>query len=178
MDDTLRELDFSFAYLDDILVFSRTLEEHDQHLRTLFNRLQKHGILINPAKCVFKASEVIFLGYKVSAESSQQLEERVGHLQASPPPNTASQLRRFLGMLNFYIRFLPNAATTQAPFHDALACPRIKGSHPIAWTPDLHRAFEECKESLSRATLLAQPDLQASIAELVYGEPLKIPENY
>jgi hypothetical protein len=68
MDDTLPEPDFCFAYLDDILVLSRSLEEHEQHLRTLFDLLQKREILINPVKCVFKASEITFLGYKVSAE--------------------------------------------------------------------------------------------------------------
>jgi hypothetical protein len=67
MDDILRGLDFCFAYLDGILVFSQSLEEHEHHFRTLFNRLETNGILINPTKCVFKASEVTFLGYKVSA---------------------------------------------------------------------------------------------------------------
>jgi hypothetical protein len=85
MDDILRELDFCFAYFDDILVFSHSLEEHEQHLRTLFNQLQRYGILINPAKCVFRASEVTFLGYKVSAEGSRPLEDRVAHLQDCPP---------------------------------------------------------------------------------------------
>jgi hypothetical protein len=61
MDDTLRELDFCFAYLDDIPVFSRSLEKYEQHLRTLFDRLQKCGILMKSAKCVFKASEITFL---------------------------------------------------------------------------------------------------------------------
>jgi hypothetical protein len=64
--DILRELD-----LDDILVFSRSPEEHEQHLRILFRQLQAHGILINPAKCIFAAPEVTFLGYKVSAEGSR-----------------------------------------------------------------------------------------------------------
>jgi hypothetical protein len=62
MDEVLRGLDFCFAYLDDILVFSRSLEEHEQHLWTLFERLRRHGILVNPAKCVFSAPEVTFLG--------------------------------------------------------------------------------------------------------------------
>jgi hypothetical protein len=57
MDDILRELDFCFAYLDDILVFSRSLEEHEQHLRALFNQLKRDGIIINPSKCVFRTSE-------------------------------------------------------------------------------------------------------------------------
>jgi cleavage and polyadenylation specificity factor subunit 1 len=161
MDDVLRGLHFCFAYLDDILVFSRTLEEHEQHLRTLFGRLQRYGIIGNTAKYVFRASKVSFLGYRVSAEGSRPLEERVAHLQDSPLPKTASQLRRFLGMLNFYRRFLPQAAAARPPLHDVLSGPRVNDSHPIIWTPDFHRACEECKASLSRATLLAHPDPSA-----------------
>jgi hypothetical protein len=55
MDDILRGLDFCFAYLDHILVFSQSPEEHEDHLRTLFSQLQRYGIVINPAKCVFRA---------------------------------------------------------------------------------------------------------------------------
>jgi hypothetical protein len=86
MEDILRGLDFCFAYLDDILVLSRSLEEHEHHLRALFNQLQRYGIIINPAKYVFRAPEVTFLGYKVSAKGSQPLEERVTHLQDCPLP--------------------------------------------------------------------------------------------
>jgi hypothetical protein len=164
MDDILRGLDFCFAHLDDILVFSRSLKEHEQHLRALFNQLQRYGIIINPAKCVFRAPEVTFLGHKLSAEGSQPLEERVTHLQDCPHPKTTSQLRRFLGMVNFYRRFVPHAAAIQAPLHDVLSGPRVKGSHPITWTPEILKAFEECKASLSRATLLANPDPFALLA--------------
>jgi cleavage and polyadenylation specificity factor subunit 1 len=114
--------------------------------------------------CVFRAPEVTFLGYRLSAEGSQPLEERVTDLQNCPPTETASQLRRFLVMLNFYRRFLPHAAAIQAPLHAALSGPRMKGSHPITWTPDLHRAFDEFKASLSQATLLAHPDTSAPLA--------------
>jgi cleavage and polyadenylation specificity factor subunit 1 len=67
-------------------------------------------------------------------------------------------------MLNFYRRFLPNAASLQAPLHDALSGPRVKGSHPITWTAVLDKAFEECKASLSQAALLAHPDSTATLA--------------
>jgi Uma2 family endonuclease len=86
MDDILRGLDFRFVYLDDILVLSRSLEEHEQHLRALFTQLQRYGIIVNSAKCVFRAPEVTFLGYKVSADGPQPLEERVTYLQDSPLP--------------------------------------------------------------------------------------------
>ena len=67
-------------------------------------------------------------------------------------------------MLNFYHRFLPHAAATQAPLHTLLAGLRTKGSQSINWTSELNRGFEECKASLSRATILAYPDWNAPIA--------------
>jgi cleavage and polyadenylation specificity factor subunit 1 len=97
MDDILRDLDFCFACVGDILVFSQSPKEHEQHLRALFTQLQRYGIIINPAKCAFRAPEVTFLGYKVSAKGSQPLQERVTDLQEYQPPQYASQLRRFLG---------------------------------------------------------------------------------
>jgi cleavage and polyadenylation specificity factor subunit 1 len=165
MDDILRGLDFCFTYLEDNLVFSRSLKDHEQHLRALCTQLQRYMIIIiNPAKCIFRALEVTFIDYKVSAEGSQPLKERMTHLQDCHTPKTASQLRRFLGMLNFYRRFLPHAAATQAPLHDVIYGPRVKGSHPITWIPELLTAFEESKASLSRATLLAHLDPSAPLA--------------
>jgi hypothetical protein len=158
MDDILRGLDFCFACMDDILVFSRSLEEHEQQLRALFDQLQRYGILSNAAKCVFRAPEFTFLGHKVYTEGFQPLEEGETHLQDCPP-----QFRRIPGTLNFYRRFLPHAAATQAPLHDVFSGPRVKGSHPITWTPELLKTIEECKASLSRATLLAHPDPSASL---------------
>ena len=86
---------------------------------------------------------------------SQPLPERVVDLQVSPPPKTVSQIRRFLGMLNFYRRFLPNAATIQVPLHD------VKGCHPVNWTD---AAFNEGKASLSLAAVLAHPHPNAPLA--------------
>jgi hypothetical protein len=131
MDDIIRDLDFCFAYMDDILVFSRSPEQHERHLRTIFQQLQA-----NPAKCVFRVPEVTFLGYTVSGKGS-----RPAHLQACPPPKNVRQLLQFRC-------FMPHAAATQAPLHDTFSGPRAKGSHPITWTPELLRSFDECKTSL------------------------------
>jgi hypothetical protein len=67
-------------------------------------------------------------------------------------------------MLNFYRRFLPHVVATQAPLHGVLSGPKVKGSHPITWTPELVKAFEEYKANLSRATLLTHPDPSAPLA--------------
>jgi len=128
IDEILREFDFCFAYIDDILVYSRSPEEHERHFRTLFRQLQAYGILLNPSKCVFRATEITFLGYRISSKGSQPLPDLVADLQACPLPLTIRKLRRFLGMLNFYRRFLPDAAATQAPLHALLAGPRTKRS--------------------------------------------------
>jgi hypothetical protein len=163
MDDILRDLDLCFAYLDDIVVSSRSPEEYKQHLRTLFLQLQAYGILIKPPKGVFRFPELTFLGYKISSEGSRPLEDRVAHLQTCSPPKTLRQLRQSLGMLNFYRRFLPQTAATQAQLH-ILSAPRLKSTHPITWTQELHKNFDDCKTSFSRATLLAHPDPSAPLA--------------
>jgi hypothetical protein len=93
MDDVLRGLHFCFAYLDDILVFSQSFEEHERHLRDLFGRLQSYGIIINPTKCVFRASEVTFLGYKVSAEGSRPF----SHIT---PPRVGAGRRAILRLIS------------------------------------------------------------------------------
>jgi hypothetical protein len=67
-------------------------------------------------------------------------------------------------MLNFYRQFLRHVSATQAPPHGVLSSPRVKGSHPIFWTPELPKAFDECKASLSRATLLPHPDQSMPLA--------------
>jgi cleavage and polyadenylation specificity factor subunit 1 len=70
-------------------------------------------------------------------------------------------------MLNFYSRFIPHAAATQAPLHDILSGPKVKGSDPITWTPELLKTFEDCKASLSRSMLLAHPDTSAPLALVI-----------
>ena len=130
VDEVLRGLDFCFDYIDVILVYSRKPEEHDQHLRTLFKQLKPTGSFSNPAN-VFSETEFTFLGCRISDKGSQPLQDRVTDLQACRPPQTIRQLRRFMGMLNFYRRFLPLAATAQAPLHTLLAGPRTKSSQSV-----------------------------------------------
>jgi hypothetical protein len=67
-------------------------------------------------------------------------------------------------MLNFYLRFVPHAASSQAPLHDVLSGPKFKGSYPVTWSDALVAAFDECKASLCRAALLAHPDPTAPLA--------------
>ena len=154
-----------YAYIDDVLVASTSKDEHEQHLRTLSQRFSEYGVLLNPAKCFFfGGKEVTFLGYTVSAEGTRPLEEKVAAINRFKQPALVKNLSPFLGMLNFYRRFIPQAASIQAPLHAALAGHKVKGSQPVDWTPTMVQAFEDCKASLSRATLLADPDPSATLA--------------
>lgn len=162
VDDMMRGLDFVYCYLDDFLVYSRDEVEHEDHLRQVFTRLKNYGMVINVAKCVFGAPEVTFLGYRISHSGTKPLDEKVQALRDFPPPKDVRALRRFLGMANFYRRFLPNAAQIQAPLN-ALLTGATKGSTPITLTGEAHRAFLKTKESLSNAALLAHPNSQAKL---------------
>lgn len=164
LDEVLRDLDFCHSYIDDILVSSRDTSSHLEHLKQVFERLSQYGILINESKCRFGVSEVDFLGYRVTAEGTFPIADRVKTIQEYPPPKTVKGLRRFLGMINFYRRFLPHASEEQAPLHQMLAGPTVKGSTTLTWTPQLPESFDKCKSSLSRMTLLAHPVHNAPLA--------------
>ncbi|CAK9794553.1 Transposon Tf2-8 polyprotein [Anthophora plagiata] len=81
---------------------------------------EQYSVVLNPRKCVFGEIEVKFLGYIVSKEGSSPCTEKVKTMRDFPEPVTAKQLRRFLGMINFYRRFIPRAAQAQAPLNDLL----------------------------------------------------------
>ncbi len=110
MDRVLANLNFVFAYLDDIIVASRTEAEHLQHLHLLFQRLSQFGLVIYGKKCVFGQASVDFLGHRVSSQGALPLRDHVQAILDFPQPQLVKQLQGFLGSVNFYCRFLPRAA--------------------------------------------------------------------
>lgn len=163
VDEITRGLDYVYAHLDDFLTYSKSEEEHEEHLREVFRRLKQYGMLLNTSKCVLGASEVTFLGYSISGRGTKPLDTKVRAIQDFPVPTNVRQLRAFLGMLNFYRRFLPRAALIQAPLH-ALLTGATKGSQQIQLTGEALSAFQACKESLANAALLAHPECTAKLA--------------
>ena len=129
IDEVLRDLKFCYAYIDDILVFSRSEEEHRTHLRLLFQRLAAYGLILNVQKCHFGQPEVRFLGYMVSATGIRPPTDRVQAILDYPLPKTAQGLRRFIGMFDFYRRFIKHASKLEAPLHDALRLTRLSTNH-------------------------------------------------
>ena len=150
MDRVTIGLDFCFTYIDDILIASQNETQHKEHLRILFGRLQQHGIAINPNKCVFRQKSVNFLGHMISAEGIKPLPEKVQAIVDFQEPATEKGLRRFLGMLNFYNRFLKDIASIQAPLLKVISGRKRNNNAKIEWTPELKQSFRRVKEHLAR----------------------------
>ena len=157
MDTACRGLNFVFVYLDDILIFSQSQEEHEAHLRQLFGRLQEHGLVISLSKCQFGVNEIDFLGHRVNQQGVFPLPEKVDAFRSFPGPTTVKQLQECLGMVNFYHRFVPSAAALMQPLYKA-----IDMKHKLlVWTSELDAAFRQSKEALAKATMLVHPGHEA-----------------
>ena len=154
MNEVLRGLNFVFCYIDDILIFSKDLEEHRKHLALVFKRLGYYGLVLNKEKCIFAAGEITFLGHHVSENGVAPLESKVEAVRNFTKPSTMKGLRRFLGMVNFYRRFLPGAAKAMAPLH-ALLSPNKVSRKPIEWNELANESFCAIKQKLAEATMLA-----------------------
>ena len=140
-----------------MLVASSSEDEHKEHLRLLFSRLHDFGIVLNPAKCVFGVSFLTFLGHHVNGNGIQPTKERVKEIHEFARPTSIRQLRRFLGLLNFYRRFIPNAATILTPLTDILRNQPKRSLKAFEWTDERNDAFEKAKDELAKTTLLVHP---------------------
>ena len=161
MDGILQDIDFAFVYLDDILVASVSKSQHMEHLRRIFELLSSNGLVINKSKCVFGVSELDYLGHKVTKNGISPLPSRIQAINEFPTPKTRRELQRFLGMINYYHRFMSGIAFKLTPLHVASAG---RGKE-ITWAPQCQQAFEEAKIALSSSTLLhhPRPDAESSI---------------
>ena len=156
IDQVLRGLPFAYAYLDDLLIASASMEDHLTHLRQVLQRLSDHGMVINPSKCVLGASELDFLGHRVTACGIRPLEDKVSAIRNFPQPSSLRGLREFLGMVNFYHRFIPNCAGLLQPLNQLLSSPKHTSSQ-LTWVEAATTAFHTIKQVLADATLLVHP---------------------
>ncbi|ROT82713.1 transposon Ty3-G gap-Pol polyprotein [Penaeus vannamei] len=115
INDVTRGLGGVFAYIDDILVARASETDHAHHLCALFGRLQEAGIVINPGKCLFGVTSLSFLGHTVTPKGITPT-QKIATIRKFPKPATEKQLRKSLGMFNFYRRFVPPSAQLQ-PLH-------------------------------------------------------------
>ena len=143
METLLQGLPGVCLYLDDILVTSQSDQEHLTNLSAVLQKLAAAGMKLKPNKCFFMLQKVEYLGHKILAKGLEPTQEKVQAIIDAPAPRNVSQLKSFLGMLNYYGKFLPNLSTCLAPLCSLLQ----KRSHWL-WGPKQHKAFEEAKSLL------------------------------
>ena len=144
---------FVVVYFDDILIYSRSLEEHVTHLRLVLSVLKEEKLFANLVKCSFCTEKVVFLGFVVSTKGVEMDEEKVKAIQEWPTPTTISQVRSFHGLASFYRRFVRDFSNIAAPLTKV-----IKKNESFKWGEEQERAFNTLKEKLSSAPLLILPD--------------------
>ncbi|CAI2730875.1 unnamed protein product [Schistosoma spindalis] len=160
IDSIVRDLDFVHVYIDDLLIASSNVDEHYQHLTLLFQRLSDNGIVVNPEKCELGKSEIIFLGHIIRQEGILPCEDKIRAIKEYNVPSSIKELKAFLGLVNFYRRFIPHAAERLRPLTDLLrGNPRKLELNDTART-----AFSEIKTALAEVTLLAHPDPSATLS--------------
>ena len=160
MDSILGDLPFCFTYVDDILVFSNNLEAHVDHLRQVLLLCCQQGLTIGLPKCEFAVPKIEVLGHVLLATGCSPLTKHTAAISEFPPPSDKPALQRFLGMVNFYRKFLHGAAKVLAPLTNALKGP----GKSLTWSPDLEAAFRHAKDLLIQVPELIHPRPSAPIS--------------
>ncbi|GBC05841.1 hypothetical protein RclHR1_06470004 [Rhizophagus clarus] len=159
MDNILKDMLWknTMVYLDDVNIYSKTFEEHLQHLEEVLKRVEKAGLKINPEKCHFCTQSLQFLGHIVTNKGILPDPSKVDAIKNYPVPKNLTQLRAFLGLASYYRRFIKDFSKISTPLYMLL-----KKDIPYEWNQDRHQVFQFLKEKLITAPLLAYPDFTKS----------------
>ena len=155
---------FSFCYLDDVVVFSGSLEEHRQHLKAIFEQLATFGLKLNLDKSEFAKAKVNFLGFEVDADGVRPDQTKVEAIRRLPVPQTYGQMKRYLGMVTFYCRHIRNFAVVRASLNVFLSVPRARNKQRIDHLTEKQLSdFDLLNQRLADAALLYHPRLNTTL---------------
>ena len=149
METVLQGLPNVCVYLDDILISGTNVADHLKNLEAVLSRLQEAGLRLKRNKCAFLLPAVEYLGHKISAQGLQPTNEKIKAIRDAPPPKDVTQLCSFLGLINYYGKFLSQLSSTLSPLY-RLTQKNAKWN----WGPEQQKAFEQAKTSLSSESLL------------------------
>lgn len=144
--------DFVAVYIDDVLVFSRTLQDHIHHLKLVIARLQEVGLKLKPTKCHFIRKEVEYLGHVVTPIGLKPTPKLTAAVLEFPPPRNVREVRQFLGLGSYYRRFIPQFAQIAKPLHEL-----TRQDVQFVWTDRCQAAFTTLKAKLTQAPVLSYP---------------------
>jgi transposase InsO family protein len=146
-------LEQCLIYLDDIVVFSSTIEEHLERLRAVFNRLNSFGLRLKPSKCQFLRTSVKYLGHVVSEAGVAVDPDKVAALRSMAAPTNVQELQRFLGFVGYHRRFIPKFSSLSRPLNDLLVAKRS-----FRWEEEQELAFQTLVAKVTEAPVLAYAD--------------------
>ena len=155
MENILQGISHTCIYLDDVLVTGNTQESHLANLEAVLSKLQTAGLRLKRSKCTFMRSSVEYLGHQISAKGIQPTEDKVRAIKDAPVPTNVTQLRSFVGLVNYYGKFLPNLSSILAPLYTLLQ----KGAQ-WKWGAQQEKAFSTVKSQLTSDCLLVHFDPQ------------------
>ncbi len=153
IDKVLENIKFAKAYIDDVIVFSRSWEEHLEHLNVVLDRLLASGLKLKLKKCIFAASKIAVLGSIVSEAGVHPDPEKLVAIKDLPAPHDVSGIRRFMGMVNYYSQFIPDFARMSAPLHKL-----TRKGEAFVWDEHCRHSFEQLKAALCSDPVLRLPD--------------------
>ena len=158
MDTLLQGIPHVAVYLDDILITGATEAKHFENLEQVLKRLSDAGLRLRREKCVFMAERVTYLGHTITAEGLRPVEDKVRAIKEAPSPKNVTELRSFLGMVNYYGKFLQDLSKVLAPLYNLL-----HNDTKWQWCVEQEQAFKEVKELLHSAKLLVHYDPEKDI---------------
>ena len=153
MDSLLQGIPQTCVYLDDILITGTTVEEHLKNLDEVLHRIQSAGLRLRSSKCLFMAPSVEYLGHVIDAAGLHPTKAKVKAITEAPDPKNVAELRSFLGLINYYGKFLPNLSSTLAPMYKLL-----QQHTQWHWGDAQATAFKAAKGALQSSTLLVHYD--------------------
>ena len=143
-------------YFDNILIFSKTIDDHLKTLRLVLERLKLHNLTVKPSKCSFGNEVIQYLGFTLGRGELRPLASRIEDICNISVPTTKTQLRSFLGMCGFYSKFISNYSELSAPMTDLL---KGKGAESLCWTEDAGLSFDKLKRALMKEPILKLPNM-------------------
>jgi hypothetical protein len=147
---------------DDIVVFGSSKEEHNKRLKQVLNRIREKRLTLNKDKCEFSMDKITFMGHVLSKNGIGPTSERVKDILNATEPNNASEVKSFLGLVNFSARYIPNLATLSEPLRKL-----TKKNEPFRWNKEQQDSFQKLKNSLSANDTLGYFRLGAEKTQLV-----------
>ena len=161
MDTMLQGVPGVICYIDDILVTGTTSEEHLCNLGEVLKRLEDHGFRLKNSKCTFMAESVEYMGHQINQHGISALPGKVEAITNAPKPTNVKELRSFLGLLNYYGKFIRNLSSILHPLNQLL-----KDNQRWEWTKECSQAFKQAKDQLTSADVLTHynPNLPITLA--------------